>query len=97
MVTVDTKKLVSAIMGAEDFQLPDMNGGTSYLYEEIYKQLSSGSDVSLSEIDFSCFELDDIDSLRELHSDLNTNMDKAYCLAHALWNLPAVAAVSAFI
>ncbi len=97
MVTVDTKKLVSAIMGAEDLQLPDMNRGTSYLYEEIYKRLSSGNDVSLSEIDFSCFELNDIDSLRELHSDLESSVDKAHCMAHALWNLPAVAAVSAYI
>ncbi len=97
MITVDTKKLVSAFMGAEDFHLPDMNVGTGYLYEEIYKRLSSGNDVSLSEIDFSRFELDDIDSLRELHSGLETNVDKAYCLAHALWNIPAVVSASAFI
>lgn len=97
MVTVDTKKLVSEIMGAEDFQLPGMNRGTGYLYEEIYKRLSSGDDVSLSEIDFSRFELDDIDSLRELHSGLEANVDRAHYLAHALWNIPAVVSAPAFI
>ncbi|MCM1194220.1 MAG: hypothetical protein NC548_58770 [Lachnospiraceae bacterium] len=97
MITVNTKRLVSEVMEADEFRMPDMNMGTGYLYGELYRRLLGGGDLHLSEIDFSRFELDDINSLRELHSDMEANAYKAGCLAHALWNIPAMAAASAFI
>ena len=97
MITVSTKHLVSAIEEAEPFCLPDMNEGTSYLYNELYRRLSEGADLRLSEIDFDRFELDDIDSIRDLHSGLESNEGKAHTLIRALWGIPPATKASAFI
>ena len=97
MITVSTKQLVSAIEEAEEFRLPDMNEGTSYLYNELYRRLSEGSELRLSEIDFERFELDDIDSIRELHAGFERNESKVYTLMQLLRNIPPVTSVSAFV
>ena len=70
MITVSTRKLVSAIEEADVFHLPDRNEGTRYIYDEIYKRLSNGIEVRLSKINFSSFELDDIDTMRDLYFDI---------------------------
>ena len=83
MITVSTKKLVSAIEEADVFHLPDRNEGTRYIYDEIYKRLSK--------INFSSFELDDIDTMRDLYFDiLETNENKAKELAHILQNISPI-------
>ena len=41
-----------------------------YLYDKVYCRMSSGHDVRLSEIDFNAFESEDIDSFRDLYSDV---------------------------
>lgn len=97
MITVSTRQLVSAIEEAEAFCLPEMNEGTSYLYHELYRRLSGGAELRLSEIDFDRFELDDIDSIRELHVDLEENEGKAYSLIRALLDISPVASAAAFV
>ncbi len=92
MITVSTRKLVSAIEEADVFHLPDRNEGTRYIYDEIYKRLSNGIEVRLSKINFSSFELDDIDAMRDLYFDiLETNENKAKELTHILQNIPPIA------
>lgn len=39
---VSVKQLMSAIEEAEPFQMPEMNAGTHYLYDELYARLTSG-------------------------------------------------------
>ena len=98
MITVSVKKLVSAMEEADAFHLSDMNEGTCYIYDEIYKRLSKGIEVRLSEINFSSFEFDDIDTMRDLYfNTLEINESKAEALAHILRNIPPVAVVSEFI
>ena len=97
MITVSTKQLVSAIEEAEPFSLPDMNEGASYLYNELYRRLSEGAELHLSEIDFDRFELDDIDSIRELHADFEENEGKAFSLIRALRDILPVASAAAFV
>lgn len=98
MVTVSVKQLVSAIEEADAFKLPDMNRGTRYLYDRIYGRLSEGREIRLSEVDFGSFELDDIDSIREMYSDtLEENGRKADSLAHILQEIPPHTAASAFV
>ena len=97
MITVSTKHLVSAIEEAEAFRLPDMNEGVCYLYNELYRRLSEGSNLLLSEIDFDRFELDDIDFIRELHSGFEKNEGKAHTLIRALWGIPPATKASVFI
>lgn len=70
MITVSVKNLVEAIREADAFALPEMNEGTSYLYDMVYRRMSNGQDVMLSELDFDAFEPEDIDSLTDLHSDV---------------------------
>ena len=98
MITVDVKRLVNAVKEAERFSLPDMNEGTRYLYDELYKPMAEGMERRLSDINFKCFELDDIESLRDIYcKTLEENISKADALMRALRDIPPVAAVSAFV
>lgn len=81
MITVSTKRLVSAIEEAESFKMPDMNEGTAYLYNTIYSRLSQNIDVRLSDIDFDAFEAEDIDVLNDLHSDV---FETNHCSANGI-------------
>ena len=47
MITVSVKNLVEAIREADAFALPEMNEGTSYLYNMVYRRMSNGQDVML--------------------------------------------------
>lgn len=97
MITVSTKQLVSAIEEAEAFCPPEMNEGTSYLYHGLYRRLSGGADLRLSEIDFDRFELDDIDSIWELHADFERNEGKAHTLMRALRDISPAVSTAAFV
>lgn len=64
---IDIKKLKEAVSQAASFKLPEMDSGTNYLYEDIYIRMLHGEEVRLSEINFSAFQADDIDSFIKLH------------------------------
>jgi len=70
MITVNTKKFVEAIREAEAFKLPDMSKGTGYLFDNLYSRLSRGEAVRLSELDFSAFEPEDLQTVNSLYSDV---------------------------
>ena len=98
MVTVDVKRLMAAIGEAERFRLPDMDEGTRYLYDELYRPLSEGMERRLSGLDFEHFELDDIESLRDIYwKSLEENGRRADALARTLRDIPPISAVSAFV
>ncbi len=98
MTMVSVKQLMSAIEEAEPFQMPEMNAGTHYLYDELYARLTSGKRVRLSRIRFDRFELEDISSLRDLYADtLEADMEKADALTRAVQDMPPVPGVSAFV
>jgi len=98
MITVSVKPLISAIEEADTFCLPGMNAGILYIYDSIYKRLTHGEDVRLSEIDYHAFELDDIDAMRDIYSDvLENNESKADSLACTLRGLMPVVTASAFV
>ena len=98
MITISVKNFLSAIDKADAFNLPDMNQGTQYVYANLYQKLMRGEELKLSEINFGSFELDDIDSIRELHSKvLDVNENKADSITRTLWNIKPVAAASAFV
>jgi hypothetical protein len=98
MMLVSVKQLVSAIEEAEAFSLPDMKGGTRYIYDNLYGRLSRGMELRLSDIDFERFELDDIDSMRTLYSDtLEVNEIGAERLTNSLRNIAPAPVLSAFI
>ena len=70
MITVSIKQLMSAIEEADIYEQPDMNEGTGYLYSNLYRRLSSGFDVKLSDLDFEAFEPEDIETLNGLHRNI---------------------------
>ena len=98
MITVSVRQLVEAIKEADDYRLPDMNEGTSYLYNKLYKRLSYGEDVRLSHINWSSFELDDVDTIRGLYSDvLEANESRADTITRTLRGVPPVVTAAAFV
>ena len=98
MLTVSVKQLMSAIEEAEPFQMPEMNAGTHYLYDELYTRLTSGKQLRLSKIRFDKFEPDDIETLRAMHSDiLKDNLEKADRLAYAVQDMPPVPDAAIFV
>ena len=96
MITVNIKKFVDAIKEADVYRLPDMNEGTGYLYNSLYKRLARCEDVKLSSLDFDAFEQEDINTLNNLHSDVFVrDCSRANGVIHTLHNIvPACKAVT---
>ena len=98
MVTVSVKQLISAIEEAGVYKPPDMTTGTEYIYNSLYRLLTRGEKVRLSEIDYSSFDLDDIDSMREIYSDvLEPNEHKADMLTRTLRGISPAVTAAAFV
>ena len=98
MITVSVSQLMSAIEEADVFKMPPMSEGAEYLYNRLYKRLSYGESVRLSEIDYGSFELDDIDSMWEIYSDiLEANERKSDRLTYSLQKIPPAVAAAAFV
>ena len=69
MLKVNIPLLMSALCETEVFSLPEMNTGTQYLFDNLYKRLENGDDVHLSELDFDCFKLDDVSALNTIYDE----------------------------
>jgi len=98
MPTVCIKHLASALEEADAFSLPEMTEGAQYIYQNLYQKLLHHADARLSEIDFDSFELDDVDYIRDLHSDvLEFNEYHANNLMHFFGKLPALAVSAIYV
>ena len=98
MITVSVKQLLEAIEESDAFKLPDMNAGANYIYNNLYGRLSRGEDLKLSQINWSSFELDDINTMRELYSEsIEQDEYKADAMAHTLHGLSPVVTAAAFV
>ena len=97
MITVSVKRLISAIEEAESFKMPDMSAGADYIYNNIYGRLSRNIGIRMSEIDFDRFELEDVNAVRDIYSNvLEANERGADTVTRALRGIPP-AAVCAFV
>ena len=98
MISISIKQLLSAIDEADAFKLPDMSVGAEYVYDKLYKKLLRGEELRLSEIDFSSFDLDDINTVRDLYSNiLEYNENKTDKITNTLRSIPPMAVASAFV
>lgn len=98
MITVSVKNLVEAIREADDLTLPKMNAGVNYLYDTVYRQMSKGNDVRLSELDFNAFEQEDIDSFSDMYSDVfERNYYAASGIASTLRNVMPVSKAVGYV
>ena len=98
MITVSVSQLISAIEEADAFSLPGMNAGVDYIYNNIYRRLANGEEVRLSEINYNAFDIEDVDFMRDIYSDvLEKNESRANSLTHTLCGIPPVVAAAAFV
>jgi len=98
MITVSVTQLLSAIEEAEVFKLPDMSAGSEYIYTSLYRRLAHGEEVRLSEIDYNRFELNDIDSMRDIYTNvLGVNESRADTITRTLRDVSPVTAAAAFV
>ena len=67
MPKLNVAQLVAAVKDAPPSALPEMNEGTSYLFNKIYRRLASDGYVLLSDLDFNAFELEDLSILSSLY------------------------------
>jgi hypothetical protein len=98
MITVSVTQLLAAIEEADVYKLPDMSTGLDYIYNNLYGRLSRGEDLRLSQINWSSFELDDINTMRDLYSDvIEQDEYKAHTMALTLHGLSPVVAAAVFV
>ncbi len=69
MLKIKIEALFTALSEAEAFIMPEMNAGTCYLFEVVYKRLANDEDVYLKDLDFDRFSLDDVVSLQNIYDD----------------------------
>ena len=98
MIQVNIAGFVGAMQKAAPFVLPEMSDGASYLYNMVYSRLANDEIVGLSELDFSAFEEEDIQSLAGLYDDvLEKNSHQAYGIADTLRKAAPVCKAAAYI
>jgi hypothetical protein len=67
---INISQLEIALQVAPHFVTPEMNRGTSYLFDNVYRRLADGEEVRLSDLDFAAFDSDDINALGNLYNDV---------------------------
>jgi len=98
MLKLNIVQLVDTLHEAPAFSLPKMNIGTSYLFKSVYRRLSKGEEVRLSDLDFSAFAEEDINNLGKLFNDvLELNSHHAYCIIKALQRVAPVCKPTLYI
>ena len=98
MIQVNIAGLAAALQKAPPFIMCGMNKGTSYLFDRVYTRLASGGEVRLSNLDFSVFEEEDINSLIALHNDVfERNIHQAERVADTLRKIEPICKPAAYI
>ena len=96
MLKVNVSLLMSALRETEPFVMTEMNAGTKYLFDSVYRRMANGEDVCLSELDLNGFELDDVSALRRIYdNEIAKNNWCANQVIHSINRMePVCAAVS---
>lgn len=98
MAQVNIAGFVEAVQAAPSFSLPQMDGGTSYLFNRVYKKMANGETVTLSELDFSAFDEEDINSLSGLYDEVfGRNNFQADRITYVLQKAVPICNASAYI
>jgi hypothetical protein len=76
----------------------EMNAGTSYLFDAVYKRLAYEETVYLKDLDFSRFNLDDIVSLQNIYNDtIETNAVRSRGITDAMAKAGSVSVAVSFV
>jgi len=97
MITLSIKHLVAALADAPVFELPKLTSGMRYIQEKICDRLQNGETVKLFDIDFSAFSMDDFDSFKDFHSDMERHGYESGIIAHSFSGLKPAVVPAVFI
>jgi len=98
MLKLNTAQLMAAVLEAAPFTLPEMDIGTSYLYNSVYCPLARGEEVRLSDLDFGAFDSEDINSLSDMFNNvLEHNDSQAGSMADTLRKIAPVSKAATYI
>lgn len=98
MMQVNINQLMTALRKVPIYTQPEMDEGTSYLFNRVYNRMLHGEKVKLSELDFAAFEEDDIHSLNELYNSVfERNNREASCITNTLRKIDPISKVAAYI
>jgi len=97
MLKVDITQLVAAIRTATPFTLPEMNVGTQYIRDEICIRLANGNKVKFTDIDFSAFDLENIDDFRDYLYEVSRVNYKSGTVVQSLRNIEPAAVSIIFV
>ncbi|MCL2047392.1 MAG: hypothetical protein FWG87_01580 [Defluviitaleaceae bacterium] len=98
MFKLDTALLMSAIKNTPALVPPEMNSGTGYLFNKIYKQLSYSEVIHLSDLDFNAFDIEDIYSLNELFNNVFERQNcQAVSIVNAVRQIMPISRPSAYV
>ena len=91
-------QLISAVQKADKFSYPEMNKGTTYLYDTVFRKISNGTAVFLSELDFDAFSADDVHTLSDLYDDvIEKNYDKADSIVTTLRGITPMSKATVYV
>ena len=98
MMQVDVTRLMAGVQKVPHFNMPDMDMGTSYLFNQVYSRLAAGETVALSGLDFSAFEEDDIYTFEDLYENvIERNNLQANDIARTLRRIAPTDRVAVYI
>ena len=70
MLKINVSLLISTLNETKAFSLPEMNAGTRYLFDMVYKKLLDGETIRLSELDHDRFKLEDVTTLKDIYDNI---------------------------
>ena len=98
MLKLDLNQLADAVREADPFELPEMNKGTVYLFNNIYVHLAAGKEIRLSNLDFNAFDSEDLNTLSSLCNDvIMQNSRKAFDFVNTLRKIAPMSKATAYV
>jgi uncharacterized protein with WD repeat len=98
MKKLNITQLIKSVKNVDSFSLPKMNKGTSYLYDAVFRKMSNGNAVFLSELDFDAFTVDDIRTLSDLYDKvIDKNHSEADSIVTTLRGITPMSKATAYV
>ena len=95
---INITQLMTAVQEAPSFNFPEMNGGTSYLFKNLFCRLAIDEEVRLSDLDLNAFDIDDLDSLGDLYINVFEKSNyQVNSIVNALRQIAPVCKTAAYV
>lgn len=94
---INIAQLITAIQNAPSISINDRNASLDFLHNNVYIPLQNGKAVSLSDLDFSAFDVVHIRALWEMHDNNELKSGHAVKIANKLRGIPPACKPAAFV